>query len=228
MITPINRSNFLYNLFHTNSDTLSANEKKKFKNIQRVIGASTFGMGLAVLGIAYLIQSSCCKASKTNKVAQNQLNAGNNSQVDVQTNTHIPQSFDIFPYMKDKIIDCIETFAKELPLNKLKSVIFQRTEDSDPYWPEIIIPVSLSNKNDLVEYIRQNCVGRPSFYLNPSSNELTTFNVILSGSDENGNQIKTRAILNFKNGKYVGGTTGSGIEKINKNYNTNNLSFYQE
>lgn len=89
MPAPINRSG-LYYLFHCNSKDLSAKEQKKFKNINIALGFS-FGIGHFICFTAYLIQKSCAKASKTNKVAQDQLNRKNNASSLYGVSTSVSQ-----------------------------------------------------------------------------------------------------------------------------------------
>lgn len=95
MPAPIQRPS-LYYLFHCKSKDLSTKEQKKFKFYNIILGCFLPGIGHAICGIAYLIQKSCAKTSKTNQVAQNQLNRQN-----------ADEAFRIF---KEKFQECFKTF----------------------------------------------------------------------------------------------------------------------
>lgn len=103
MPAPVNRSN-LYYLFHANSKDLTPKKQKKFRNINIILGCTTLGIGHAICGIAYLIQKSSAKASKTNKVAQDKLNPSSSEPVNQLTDPNLIA-------LKNQIGKCVATFV---------------------------------------------------------------------------------------------------------------------
>lgn len=88
-VDSLNRSNFSQYVFQPCSQELSR-EDQRIATLATVLLAFTLGVGHLICAIVYVLQSSCKKASKTDRVAQNQLNnapavgAPNNDNADMR------------------------------------------------------------------------------------------------------------------------------------------------
>lgn len=145
MTTPVNRSNFLYYFFnlHSKSKELSKEDKKMIQIVHCVLGCLTPGIGHAILGIAYAIQK-CCKAPKTNQVAQKIL------QPEKTTIQEVKESDEItLRQFEEPLLACIERFDHEAGLKNLLSLETETVIDGY----SILCPYGVDEKTRTKEWI---------------------------------------------------------------------------
>jgi hypothetical protein len=224
MTTAINRSNFFYYLFRPGSSDLSTETQKKMKLATGLIGGFTFGVGLAICGIAYLIQSSCDKTAKTQAVAQPILHPINNLSPErptpfIDEPTAVEE---LFPFFKERVKQCIKAFEGELPLSNLSAV--QITWDSHPeiHCREFEINQEIRNKKDLLEFIEDK-LNIGIFVTKSSTDGIATLTITMLGEDDNlETTVNTRVC--FKDQKLVE-VSGPGVSTINKSLTLPNNLF---
>lgn len=196
MPSPVNRSSFLYNLFHSNSDKLSANEQKKFKKINIALGITTLGLGHAICFIAYLIESSCSKAAKTSRVAEPILN---------------PQPPAVREENKRKfnemITKCVAEFEKKSSFEKLEEIVFVIEKDYQPHGSERLVPERRTKEEAL------KIINTLSYEPQRTGNSSVSFSLI--GKDEKGIETTVKGWIAFQDGKFYGVSNKLDIEDKN-------------
>lgn len=196
MPSPVNRSSFLYNLFHSNSDKLSANEQKKFKKINIALGIGTLGLGHAICFIAYLIESSCSKASKTKRVAEPILNPQPPAVREENKRK-----------FKEMITKCVAEFEKKSSFEKLEEIVFVIEKDYQPHGSERLVPERRTKEEAL------KIINTLSFEPQKRGHSSVSFSLI--GKDGKGIETTVKGRLLFQDGKYYGVSFGDNIEDKN-------------
>lgn len=180
MPAPIQRSN-LYYLFHCKSEDLSAKEQKKYKLYNIILGCFMPGIGHAICGIVYLIQKSCTKASKTNKVAQDKFNPQNNC-----------------PFT-EKLQQCVTTFDKVSTLANLKEVNLMRVITNSPNIDSWNYPIN--GKKPLTDLLLKITSDANSLLASSPKDKSFFIFTLTSKAQEDGLETLVQTSLTFENGK---------------------------